>query len=334
MKSHDYDFSPGAVLVALGRPLIGVALVALVLHGLNAAGLLPAPKPIRDMDRTVMWDRVQSSRSPAPVVLVGDSSCLMGVSASEMRIELEHPVKNLGAMSFLDLQAFATLGSNVVTTGTAPGTLILLVHPEFLTRPAADSYYAEFFSALLRGEPEPALGIGGSIEAWSGVADFRDRIETRVRPFPLQGEFRAAYGFNDGLLEAMQLDDGGLVDPRSYRNGGASNATVALSPRLEAQAAMFRKMIPAGVKLYVGITPRPQSEAGPDYSAGYIKAVTRLASWIGPDVTPLVKLPPTLPDDSFATRTHLSASGRQIFTHHLLEEVFGWALLPGSEKKR
>lgn len=329
MKSHDYESTAGPAMAALGRPLLGVVFVALLLHGLNASGLLPAPKPIRDMDRTVMWDRVQSSRSKAPVVLVGDSSCLMGVSGADMRVELERPVKNLGAMSFLDLGAFATLASNAVAAGNPPGTLILLVHPEFLTRPAADSQYGDFFSAQLRGEPEPAEGFGEKIGVWSGVTAFRDRVETRVRPFPLQGEFRAAYGFNDGLLEAMHLDDGGLVDPRTYINSGISNATVTLSPRLEAQAAAFRKSIPPGVKLYVGITPRPGSEAGPGYNSTYIDAVTRLASWMGPDVTPLVKLPPTLADDSFATRTHLSASGRLILTHRLLEDVFGHALVPG-----
>ena len=82
MRSHNCNFQ-WRDLVRLALPsLVPLAVFAALMHGAAALGLLPAPRPALDTDRTILIHQVEASRArqEAEVVLIGDSSCLMDVS--------------------------------------------------------------------------------------------------------------------------------------------------------------------------------------------------------------------------------------------------------------
>lgn len=325
MRSHTYAFTARELAGATLPPLAGFALLAVVLHGLAVARLLPDALPLRDMDHAVLWHQIDSRHQPAQVVLVGDSSCLMGVSARQLSDALQVPVRNLGAMSTLGLDAFAELaGDAAAAAGPAPPELVLLVHPEFLRRPRPDSRMAALFGSLR--EQGVASSSGGN--AWqnfvrlAGLDLFRDHLESYLRPQPLPGAFRTRYGFTRELLSAMDADGGGAVDPGRFQPTPSSVLPpLAISPRLEEPAAAFATRLPAGTRLRVGIMPIPFSLAGPDHASRQVQALQNLCHWLGPKATPLSTLPDVLPDDLFATATHLNEAGREIYTRRLAEAL-------------
>src|SRR5438132_267968 len=101
MKSHTYAFTVADVFRATLAPLALLPLLAGFLH--FGKGLLPAPRPALDVDRTIIVHQAEAARSPqnATVLLVGDSSCLMDVSARQLAAGLQQPVLNLGTLSYL-----------------------------------------------------------------------------------------------------------------------------------------------------------------------------------------------------------------------------------------
>src|SRR5262245_6769094 len=111
MKSHSYDFARKDLFQFVAGPLLPLALFAAILHGGAFLGLLPAPRPTLDVERTIVVHQAEACRTRhvAEVVLLGDSSCLMDVSARQLGDQLSRPVLSLATFSFLDLSAQALL---------------------------------------------------------------------------------------------------------------------------------------------------------------------------------------------------------------------------------
>lgn len=319
MRSHVYSFSVRQCLASIGAPLVGLMAAAIVIRTLFAVGLLPDPRPQRDMDHVVLGHRIQSSRQPASVILVGDSSCLTGVSARQLSGELGMPVVNLGSVSTLGLDDFGRLAAEAMASGV-PHAVVLLVHPAFLRRPGPDPQMVALLEWLRRpeGRSPASRGWTGYASWWLGLDAFRDRVEPWVRPEVMPGAFGVRYGFSRDLLGAMDADGGGVEDPGRFNPGAAVPLPpLELSPRLEAAASRFGGQFPTTVTVAVGITPVPESLADPGEAARHRRALEALAGWLGPQVVPLEDLPAVLPDGDFASATHLNGAGREAFTTRL-----------------
>src|ERR1041385_1604285 len=99
MKSHEYDFALADMLELLGWPLAPVALFAAAMHLGATLNVLPLPRPTLDIDRTILMHQAEASQSrhDAEMLLIGDSSCLMDVSAKQLGASPpeKHQVLNL-----------------------------------------------------------------------------------------------------------------------------------------------------------------------------------------------------------------------------------------------
>ena len=95
MRSHSYDFVPRDLARLLAPTLVFVTLAAGLLHAATRLNLLPRPRPTLDVDRTIMIHKIEASgsRQDAEVLLMGDSSCLMDLSAVKLTREIGRPVK-------------------------------------------------------------------------------------------------------------------------------------------------------------------------------------------------------------------------------------------------
>src|SRR5439155_7621627 len=95
------------------------------------------------------------------------------------------------------------------------------------------------------------------------------------------------------------------------RESAPGNAEYRLSPKPERASQAFKSAVPAGVKLYVGITPAPESFVMPNYPQQYLQMVRESGRWLQADAV-LENLPATLPDELFASTTHLNESGAKL----------------------
>ena len=308
----------------IGWPLGWLALMALVIHGVSFLGLLPSPRPAFDVDRTILLHQAEASQeqSKATTLLVGDSSCLMNVDALRLQNLLGpgERVINLGAISYLDLQAFGTLASNYARAN--PDTLrrvVLLMHPEALRLRHRNPYFAEILTNALRGT-STRHGIPPLVWA-TGAGDLRSRLLSRLVPSPLPGPWGEFYGFSRDLSDYLDANAGSAIDPRTYRAETVSgSAEYRLAPDLEAASKAFRQLIPDGAELWVGITPAPESFVLPDHEARCNAMLTTWGEWLGADQQ-LTRLPSSLEDRFFASTTHLNAKGREAFTERLARDL-------------
>lgn len=329
MRSHQWQFTFQALGRALAPTVATTGLFALILHAAAVVGWLPPPRPTLDVDRTILVHQAESSRLPhaARTVLIGDSSCLMDVSATALGEALGEPVINLATLSYLDLPTHAALIREYVRAN--PGRLervVLLMHPETLRLRAVPGYFRRQIEDFLAGRDSPThTGAAEWIESALGVTRLRGRLLSRALPWPLPGEWGRFYGFARDLEAFLAAHGGSAVDPRRFdpaREHGS--ADYRLAPRFEPESRRFRESLPDGVELCVGITPAPASFVLPDHAPRCRAMLRQWGAWLAADRR-LEELPPVLADDRFASRAHLNARAGAAYTRQLAHALLNAA---------
>ena len=321
MQSHRCDFAWRELLRDLAWTLAPVALFAIAMHAGVLTSLWPRPRPAFDTERTVLLHQADACRKAesAEVLLLGDSSCLMDVSARRLSERLGRPVLNLGTFSFLDLNAHALfLKEYVQHHPTPPRAVVLLLHPEALRRLSSDGFYlGALTNYWARREHYVGQTPSDRASRWMGVEIFRERFLGRL-PVPLPGAYGQRYGFSRDLEMFMNLERGSLIDPEQVSFTG--NAEYRLAATLEKASRAFRAAVPSPTKLIVGITPAPAEFAGPRYPARQAQFLRAWGTMLSADVL-LTRLPATLPDRAFARTTHLRGSEIPAYTDALATEL-------------
>ncbi|HNU98457.1 MAG: hypothetical protein KA191_09690 [Verrucomicrobia bacterium] len=325
LRSHQCAFTARDLAEIVGAPLGVLLLLAALFHFAAAADWLPAPRPTLDMDRTLLIHQADSSRSAqdATVILIGDSSCLMDVSASDLTRHLGQPTLNLGLLSYLDLPSFGILVRNYAHANPERlETVVLLLHPESLRLQAPSAYHRAQLEDYLAGrDAHTAGGIGGRLQTALGAILVRGRLEARVIPAPLSGVYGRFYGFTRDFSRWLGAHRGSAIDPQRFdRTRAQGNAEYRLAPRLESESRLLRQCVPSGVRLVVGLTPAPRSFVRPDHEATCARILEQLAKWLKADAV-LAGLPASMPDELFASVTHLTGEGQTLFTQRLAAEM-------------
>ena len=322
MRSHETRFTPKDLIQVFGPPLAVVAGLVAILQAAFGFGLLPKDRPVHDLEHLILTRQWERSARPADWVVVGDSSALMDVRGRRLEEQLGKPVLQLGTLSLLDTASFFRLAGNSLKANPNPAAVVLLVNPEFLSRPAGDPEVLEAFGAIQSGEPVATEGASWTDRAARGLAldRVRDSLESRLRPFPLRGAYGTRYGFHTVALAELEAE-GGLVDPGEGLPKSLPTVTWNLSPRLETAFRKARSALPAGTRILVGITPIPESLAGPDAGHRRDRVLETLRDWIGGDTRTLRDLPVHLPADAFAQKAHLKEEHRDHYTDLLAQAI-------------
>lgn len=306
MKSYTCEFTPRDLLRLVGWPIVPLALCAAALHLGARSNLLPAPRPTLDTERTILIHQADAARQPrdAELLLLGDSSCLMDVSARQLGEQLKRPALSLATFSYLDLNAHATMLREF--TKANPSRLravVLLMNAESLRRVSPEPYYVSTLTNYWAGRDSPPPATFGGQLAWTlGTDLFKGRLLARALPLPLDGAYGRRYGFTRDLETFLDREHGSAIDPEQQLFAG--NAEYRLAPTVERASRAFRAAVPPGAKLFVGITPLPARFAGGRYPGVHTNLLAQWSQWLGAEVV-LRELPATLPDASFARTTHL-----------------------------
>src|SRR6266496_2698111 len=219
MKSHTAEFTIRDLFQFVGGPLGALLLFAALMHGAAALKLLPDPRPTLDTERTILLHQAQASRAPhdAEILLIGDSSCLMDVSARRLGEQLGRPVLNLGTFSFLDLKAHAMLlGEYARANAGRLRAVVLLMHPEALRRVGSEGYYLSSLTNFWNGHDDCRSDTPAGLFSCAFAVDlFKGRILSRVLPVPLAGAYGRRYGFSRDLENYLSREHGSAIDPET-----------------------------------------------------------------------------------------------------------------------
>lgn len=332
MTSHRYQFSGRDISRVLTIPLAVVLMFALIMHAGVWFNWWPAPHPTLDVDRTILLHQAHaaSSTQSADLLLIGDSSCLMDVSARRLEELLgrQAGVLNLGTLSYLDLQDYSQLLRRHVETN--PGrlkTVVLLMHPEALRRSQPNPLHVELLRDALAGRDSCRTDtLRNRMACLAGLEIFRGRMFSRVIPSPLPGKFGARYGFASELWDYLSAHNGSAIDPASLTPAGRRIDTdYRLSERLRESSRAFRAAVPQGVHLVVGITPCAESFVAAGHRQTVSRMLTDWSGWLQADAR-LDAFPAVLPDDQFArpagtdsNPVHLNERGNEAYTRRFAE---------------
>lgn len=325
-KSHTYAFDAGEAARSVGVRLVPLAVFAAAMHVGAWRGWLPAPRPMANVDQVVLVHQADRCRRPsgAERVLVGDSSCLMDVSARELAERLGVPaVLNLGTMGYADLAVYAPmLGAYEEANPGRLRTVVVLVHPYSLRMGRATDYYLRLVEAVYAGRDGPAAGTAADrVERALGVTAFRARVLSRRVPAPLPGAYGRMYGFTTDLWRYLDAADGSAMDPHVLDVEGAERyAEFRLSPHWAAAAEQFREALPDGLRVLTGFTPLPEELAPEGFARMRDRLLLQWAEVLGADDI-LPGLPATLPGSLFAGATHLNARGVRMYTGLAADEL-------------
>jgi len=317
MKSHRYEFAAVDLLRIVGWPLVPVACLALAVHTGVRLAWCPRPRPTLDVERTILIHQADATRSTnqAEVLLLGDSSCLMDVSARRLSEQLARRTLDLGTFSFLDLNAHALLLDEYRRHHpVGPQAVVLLMHPEALRRIDSEPYYLSALTSYYAGTDQPVDTSSGQLAGLVGASQLQGRLLARLLPTPLPGAYGRHYGFSRDLDAFMTREHGSVFDPEPQSFSGAPE--YRLSPTIEKASRAFRKTVPAQAKLFVGITPVPARFAGPKYPARRAELLRDWGAWLQADGL-LEELPATLPDEAFVRTTHLREPEALAYTDRL-----------------
>jgi hypothetical protein len=319
MKSHQTEFSPRDLLSVVGAPILVAAICAGVMHAGAFLGALPRPRPALDADRTILVHQVDAARNESPdIVLVGDSSCLMDVSALQLSDLLKRSVLNLGTLSYLDLDAYGVLLQENQKR-RRPKVVVLLMHPEALRRVGSESHQLAVLNHYIAGRDHSSKAtVASAFTAWTGVDIVSGRLLARWIPMALRGDYGAYYGFTHDLERFMTSNLGSAIDPGREAFKGSSE--YRLSPTLEKSSRAFRAVVSPQTRLVVGITPVPAGFVRGGFPEERNRLLSQWTEWLG-TTNGMSELPATLPDDQFARVTHLKPEAVAGYTASLGENL-------------
>lgn len=324
LPSHHCEFTTRDLLRRSLAPLLGVTFLAALLHAGSRLNALPRPVPA-DLDRTLLSAKVDlaAQSSAASVVLIGDSSCMMNIDATDLARRLGQPVLNLGTLSHLDLTAHAELLHFALQQrASPPNDVVLLVHPMSLRRGSSLPEPARFLRARLTRNSHASLASPRHrAENLLASVVVREQLLQSWIPTVLRGDFATEYGTTWEAQRRLLRQAGSLTDPTRFDAASQQGRyEFRLHPDLEPASRALRALVPQGTRLWVGLTPVPASLALPNHTNQVRELLRSWANWLEP-VRVLSTLPSTLPESQFATATHLNPEGIATLTPLVAAEL-------------
>lgn len=325
-RSHEFQFGGRALARLLAPTLAGIGALVAILQLFNVAGWLPPRKPALTGDEFVMRNRMEIalSRDPAEVLIIGDSSSVMGVDAAELQLMLpgKPPVYNLGLFLGLPMEAYAEAAQKFI--GHHPGQVRMVILLTTFARLAdadpANPSLAYWRSVWERDQGEPAPDRAG-MDKLLLITRLQESVLTRVVPFERHGQMGVFYG---GIVQARHFvaqHRGAAFSQGVYnRQGSTEQVRWRLDPGIFAQARQVRELIPEDIRLGFGIMAMPETYAGPDADVHRREMMREVNVALGAEVL-LETTPATLPDAMFADLVHLNRRGQEHFTRLLAAEL-------------
>jgi hypothetical protein len=300
------------MLSVRNRVVTGTALAALCLIVLGEGVFLSLSEPLTGLpvlqptadDATLVAKRRLLSSADAGIVLVGDSSCMMGLDPVVLTAGGLPATVNLGALLSFTVAGFADLGEEALARLPHARVLVLAVLPRSLE---VTEQRAREFDLLGRyltayGRRSPSYSVGAA-DVWSWFV--RKHRLTRFPP-----EFGGSF---EEFAERIRASSGHLSEKGRYAGARSNEVQREFRPSDLAGQALSRLARAAkqrGIPFVVWWSPSPEDAVTPAYLEAAHSFVTNMAS--APDAPIDVSPPPAAwPAAEFGSITHVTQAGAE-----------------------
>ncbi len=319
MKSHEFEFR----LRDLARVFVPVTVAILglitLLRVLDELDLLPPRAIFVDPPETMLLHQSCASRlaSPAEIALTGDSTCLVGVDARELSSYLPGKMRaqNLSLIISFGLNVYGKLISDFVAANHGRvRNVVLLVCTSKLTT---------------SGSPDGAMDLWREMnhprKDSLGIYVLRHNLLGWVLDTPLRGRGAEFFAFSSQIDAYQKAHDGSLIDlgrfvQRARVAGAPEVSNLTLTDQIKLESRAFRQAVPAGVKLFIGLTPQASGSSPSVTTADRDRLLREWNQFIQADVL-LTNLVFVLPNGCFSSTAHLNREGQRQFTASLGREL-------------
>lgn len=302
----------------LGIPIL--ASVAVLLWAGGRAQESPLPPPVGG--NVIVDEQMRRSHAlePVDVLILGDSSGLLGIDPVRLGERLGRDVRSLSAIGPVRGTGFVHLLRNHLARATPPDAIVLAIHPFSLMSP-----WRQIMDLDLTGVVE--AGRWPSPGYFEGARAYLDQVALGGwLDEPLPTAWGVYYGNASSLRRFLRNHRGGLVDPLpTISNVPDRVGSVQYTLHEDGRALLeeMRDML-AGLdarRLFVLLTPVPSHmarehpEETRDALLAEVLAVLALSDEQG------LRLPHTLPASEMTGPTHASEAGRRTLTGHLADAL-------------
>ena len=154
MQSHQYQFNFRSLLKVIGPLVAMVIFLMAILFGASRLGLAPKPRQSVNPDSATLFHQMELSRrhTDTEVVLVGDSSCMMGADPAIMASSAPSigKVVNLGLIVGLPLDVYGETALDQLTLNDhSVNTVVLLVSPSKLNVQLKHPHFEKVWAQLM-----------------------------------------------------------------------------------------------------------------------------------------------------------------------------------------
>lgn len=302
--------------------MVALFLLAAALHVLNAIGWLPERRPIQTMDEIVFEHRRDvAATSTASVVIIGDSSSAIDVEAPllEMLLPPGSEVVNQGLLMGLPIALYCEPALGIVASRAHDQThVVLLFTPKFLVREISSPYHV----SLWRQSQDKRNPTGGTrLPDWTAIDIGRERLFIPGVPWATHGRAGVFLPYVRVSQKHLAEHQGSRYDVGWFNpSPGERSSSWEIRPRYLAEAGGIRSMLGASARLYLGLTPLPESAVDPGFENWRNRMLFRLNGAVHADVL-LTNLPATLPNGFCASEVHLNQRGAEHYTRLLATEL-------------
>lgn len=327
MRSHRYEIAWKPVLKTVSLTFGSILLFALSINLWLAyhPDARSAPEPL--LLRLMIGHHwvAAGSQTGVDTVLIGDSSCLMGIDAPLLSSRLsnsdatKHKVLNLGAMSFYAMDQFAVFVDRLTNNNqNALKRIVLAVHPEMLRQPEEGGVIRE--QSLFRPIEREDDSFRETMLFYLGLKVVEQKFVWAHVPISLPNQFGSYYGYQKGLQDYMTLHAGSVVEAAPFQKSREKNVRFRLQDPVIQATKRLRARLPGNIPLDIVIMPIPTSSRAPQFAEDRAHLLAEWVPLLQPCVV-LTNLSSVLPDTFFSSHTHLNEKGQQAFTRWLAREL-------------
>jgi hypothetical protein len=329
-----------AELLRNNIPLMFSCIVALA-GGVYWVHAHPFVQPVQDLETIIVQEQIERAKTvnEADMIVIGDSSALMGVDATRLGILLGgKKVENFSTLAWVGAKGYAHILEMYFRRGLKAEDVLLLMHGVALDRPEDagwDSWEQMVTKERVYGEPmnNPLIG-------------FRSELNTvlfgRLFALPMPEAWGRYYGTQFEIGDAIRENNGSIYQPllASPIEAGAWDSAVeavtvgprahptgiGLTYRLSPSAALgLREFAEEAAKfpikhIFFGITPTLLSSKTEQSVVGNRRVEEEVGVIMRRSLDgrfELLNIEPFRADEYFASSTHLNQMGREHFTHTL-----------------